>query len=279
MSPAFTPQHGKTGHLLSHDEFGQYVQHELAAMGIQTSHRAGLNLTIQLYGHDVALALEAAYAAYMQAPTQLDALVGGVISTTRTYTPDHLVDRFEPLRDRIFPMLKRLELLVSVREHDLPMLVYQDLPGDLMVTYVIHEAGSVSYINEQHLARWKTDAAALHNTAMHNLRQHTARLGPTILGDDTRRLLIFQAQDGYDATRLLLTEMLEQWQPLFSGQMVIGVPHRDMLLAFGDDDPQMLVLLSQQIETDMLQHPARLTEQLYTLAHGKLTTYPGHTPV
>jgi hypothetical protein len=58
------------------------------------------------------------------------------------------------LRERIFPMLKPINLLVFVRERNLPMLVYRPFLADLMITYVVDEARSVAYINEQHLERW-----------------------------------------------------------------------------------------------------------------------------
>jgi uncharacterized protein YtpQ (UPF0354 family) len=184
------------------------------------------------------------------------------------------ISSFAVLRERVFPMLKPLALLATVRERSLPMLVYRPLLADLMITYVIDEAGSLAYINENHLERWGIADHELHAQAMTNLEARTADRGSyTVAGEGAQRLIVFNAQDGFDATRLLLSGLLAQIRPQFPGKMVIGIPNRDFLIAFSDADRNILANVAIQIQRDAAERDHGLTDQLFTLANGEVREY------
>ena len=61
-----------------------------------------------------------------------------------------------------------------------------------------------------------------------HLQNLDVEFGPEGAGD--QRLIIFNTQDGFDATRLLLPSLLERWRSEFTGRMVIGAPNRDFLM-------------------------------------------------
>lgn len=184
------------------------------------------------------------------------------------------VSSFAALRERVFPMLKPLLLLNTVRERKLPMLVYRPLLADLMITYVIDEAGSLAYINENHLERWGIAEHELHAQALTNLQTRTAERGSyTATGSGAQRLIVFNAQDGFDATRLLLSGLLAQIQPQFPGAMVIGIPNRDFLIAFSDADRTILANVAVQIQRDAAERDHGLTDQLFTLVNGEVREY------
>jgi uncharacterized protein YtpQ (UPF0354 family) len=180
---------------------------------------------------------------------------------------------FASLRTRIYPMLKPVELLIAVREQNIPMLTYQLFLADLIITYVIEEQGKISYINEQHMEHWGTDMTTLHALALDNLRTRTAHVAYTTVGEGEQRLFIYNSQDGYDATRLLLPEVLDPWRTILPGHMVIGIPNRDFLVAFSDTNQHTLTNLAHQIQLDKEQHTAGLTDQLFTLSQGTVHEY------
>jgi uncharacterized protein YtpQ (UPF0354 family) len=189
-------------------------------------------------------------------------------------TSDRSTTNFAELRERVFPMLKPLSLLATVRERNLPMLVYRPFLADLMIAYVIDEPGQVAYINEQHLERWGVAEHELHERAIENLRHRTDERGNyTTAGTGEQRLIIFNTQDGFDATRLLLPALLERWRPEFSGRMVIGVPNRDFLILFSDSDSSILANLAHQIQMDSANREHGLTDQLFTLEGGQVREY------
>jgi uncharacterized protein YtpQ (UPF0354 family) len=135
-----------------------------------------------------------------------------------------------------------------------------------MIAYVISEGGRLAYINEQHLERWQIGAHELHDQAITNLRTRTEAIGSyTTTGEGAQRLVIFNTQDGFDATRLLLSDMLASLRGQFPGKMVIGIPNRDFMILFSDADRTILVNVASQIEADAAQQANGLTDRLFTL--------------
>jgi len=253
--------------------FAQAIQHQLAASGIVCQLSAELCLTLELHGRKVRMHLEQAYHDYLRDPTRFTQIGQALARKAAQYTPDQLITDFQVLRHAIFPILKPLTLLAELHERQLPMLAYRWWQADLMIAYVIREQHSLAYINADHLTQWQIDEMMLHEWAMRNLQLQTARVAHTTLGTGPRQLFLFNTQDGYDATRILLPDVLEMWHAALGGQLVIGIPHRDLLVAFSDHDPQVLHAVAHQVTQDAHDHPARLTTTLFTYHAGQVQVY------
>jgi uncharacterized protein YtpQ (UPF0354 family) len=174
----------------------------------------------------------------------------------------------------MMPILKPLELLLTVRDRELPMIVYRPFLGDLMIAYVIGEGNRVAYINEQHLERWQISSYDLHEQAIINLRKRTDDTGSyTATGEGAQRLIIFNTQDGFDATRLLLPDLLAELRGQFPGHMVIGIPNRDFMILFSDAEHTILANVASQIDADATQRANGLTDRLFTLDGGEVREY------
>jgi uncharacterized protein YtpQ (UPF0354 family) len=165
-------------------------------------------------------------------------------------------------------------MLAEVRERKLPMLAYREFLADLMIAYVIDEERSFAYINEDHLERWSISVQDLHDQALANLRRRTdEQVKYTTVGEGEQRLFIFNSGDGYDATRLLLAEVLAAWAREVPGHLVIGIPNRDFLIAFSDANSEILRGVAAQVQSDAAQREYGLTEQLFTLVDGVVKEY------
>lgn len=236
--------------------------------------RDGLMLSLGVGSSDVKLNLSNFYQVYAQEPAQLDAVIETVLRAARNYDEARQITSFDSLRERVYPMLKPISMLAKVRERKLPMLLYRPFLADLIIAYVIDEPASVAYINEQHMERWQIAEHELHEQAMRNLRTRTEQRGNyTVAGEGEQRLVIYNTQDGFDATRLLLSDVLEGWRPQFPGNVVIGVPNRDFLIAFSDADDSVLSAVARQIQLDAAQREHGLTDQLFTLINGEVREY------
>jgi uncharacterized protein YtpQ (UPF0354 family) len=188
--------------------------------------------------------------------------------------PDRTANDYAELADRIYPMLKPLALLAEVSERGLPMLAYREFLSDLIIAYVIDEERSVSYINENHLERWEVAVVDLHERAIENLRRRTAdTVRYTTVGEGEQQLFIFNSGDGYDASRLLLSDVLAEWARQMPGRLVIGVPNRDFMIAFSDANPEILRAVAAQVQADAVRREYALTDQLFTLAGDVVKEY------
>ena len=262
-------------HTMSGEQFANYVEQRLSIYDdIEVLDREGFELRLRASGADVAADLGTFYAAYMRDPGQLDVVFETFVRSVLGIQPDRSTSSYSDLSERIYPMIKPLAMLVEVRERRLPMLAYREFLGDLMIAYVIDEDRSVAYINEEHLERWGVSIHDLHAQAVVNLRRRTdANVTYTTVGAGEQRLFIYNSGDGYDAARLLLSDVLSGWARDLPGQLVIGIPNRDFLIAFSDANPEILRAVAAQVQADAAQQQYGLTEQLFTLEQGVVKEY------
>ncbi|MDW8147882.1 MAG: DUF5688 family protein [Roseiflexaceae bacterium] len=262
--------------LMEADQFAAYVERRLSLHDdvINVRERRGSVLIVRVRGRDVTINLDRFYHAYVQNPERLDTVVQTVVSALTHDIPARDQRDFASLRDRIFPMLKPIDLVAFVRERNLPMIVYRPFLADLIITYVVDEPQSVAYINEHHLKQWGVSEREIHKLALRNLRRRTdERARYLMIGEGEQRLFIFNSNDGYDATRLLLTDILADWAKRVCGQLVIGVPNRDFLIALGDANPDILRSVAAQIQVNSIQRDHGLTDRLFTLVGGQIREY------
>jgi uncharacterized protein YtpQ (UPF0354 family) len=257
------------------EQFGAYMEKRLTLYDeVELLDREGMELRLRVNGADVAADLGNFYNAYRRDPAQLDAVVQTFAKTLLGIHPDRSTSNYAELSSQIYPLLKPIILLSEVRERKLPMLAYREFLADLMIAYVIDEEHSFAYINEDHLERWNISVQDLHEQALANLRRRTDdRVKYTTVGEGEQRLFIFNSGDGYDATRLLLADVLAAWSRELPGHLVVGIPNRDFLIAFSDANSEILRAVAAQVQSDAVQREYGLTEQLFTLADGVIKEY------
>lgn len=260
---------------MSPEQFGNYIEKRLSIEdAIAVLDRKGMELRLKVKDAELTINLENFYVAYARDPTQLDIVVHNLVEVALGLLPDRTNSDFEELADRIYPMLKPIALLVAVRDHKLPMLAYQEFLADLIIAYVIDEERSVAFLNQDHLERWGVGINEIHRRAITNLHQRTiAQTNYVVAGEGDQRLFIFNSGDGYDATRLLLTDVLITWARQVPGNLVIGIPNRDFLIAFSDVNPDVLRGIALQIQADSAQREYGLTDQLFTFIGGRVQEY------
>ena len=260
---------------MSAAQFAAYIERRLSLEdAIEVLGREEMQLRLRVNGAEMIAGLDNFYSAYARDPSQLDTIVHNFVATTLGLAPNREVDDFAELAGRIYPMLKPIELLVTVRERKLPMLAYRDFLAQLIITYVVDEPRSVTFINDDHLERWGVDVAQIHDQAIANLRRRTHdRIDYVTAGEGEQRLFIFNSGDGYDATRLLLSDVLATWARALPGNLVIGIPNRDFLIGFSDANAEILQRIAQQIQTDAVGREHGLTDQLFTLKAGEVREY------
>jgi uncharacterized protein YtpQ (UPF0354 family) len=262
--------------LLSADAFGALLQQRLNEIPIvAVLARDGLDLRLEVAGRALASSADAFYAAYRSAPHKQAEIVDAYAQLIVEEAPrERALPPFAQLAPRVMPMLKRPDVLAQVRERKLPMLVWTSFLADLIITYVVDEARSLSYINEEQLEQWELGEQELHAQAVANLRQRTIEKAQvTTVGEGAQRLYIYSSLDGYDATRLLLPDLMQDWQRELPGQIVIGIPNRDFLIAFSDDDTGVLAAVARQVQLDTASREHGLTDQLFTIRNGRVEEY------
>jgi len=261
--------------VMSAAQFASYIEKRLLIEdAIEVLGRDDLRLRLRVHGVEMTADLGNFFSAYTRDPAQLDTIARNFVAATLGLVPSREISDYTALAERIYPMLKPINLLVKVREQNLPMLAYREFLAALMIVYVIDEQRSVTFINESHLERWEVSVAEIHERAIQNLRRRTLeQVDFVTVGAGDQRIFIFNSRDGYDATRLLLADLLATWARELPGNLVIGIPNRDFLIGFSDANPEILERIAQQIQADATGREYSITEQLFTLDSGEVREY------
>jgi len=173
-------------------------------------------------------------------------------------TPDQGGD-FEQMKDRILPMV----LSTATTELKTDAMVTQPLIEGLMIAYALDSDRTISYIPRVLFEEWKMSIDDLHAVAIKNLVAKSEAINAHAAQDEdgSINLILFQTMDGYDASRILLPTLHERLREHLGSPFAAGIPNRDILLCFRDDE-DTVNRLKAQIAEDFRQMPHQVTDRL-----------------
>ena len=154
-----------------------------------------------------------------------------------------------------------------------PKHSFQPLNDVIAVEIVYDHAEAVSTIGSDTLEGWGITFEEALRTARANLRERTGdALRPVVPGVHASF-----AEDSYDASRLLLTELITRLD--MRGDPVAIVPHRDHLLITGSDDEAGLTRIAELAEAPLAENH-RLTGRPVMFREGRWQPFavPSHHP-
>jgi uncharacterized protein YtpQ (UPF0354 family) len=188
-------------------------------------------------------------------------------------TPDQ-GGSFEEMKHRILPMLLRC---ASGDDPQSPKegLVTQPLVAGLMVAYAIDNDRTIAYISRNRFEQWGVPIETLHQTAIDNLVARSESIAAHAAQDESGNvnLILFQTMDGYDASRILLPTLHDRLKEHLGSPFAAGIPNRDILLCFRDDQ-ETVARLGTQIAKDYRTMPHQVTDQLLLVTPDGLAPHP-----
>jgi hypothetical protein len=126
----------------------------------------------------------------------------------------------------------------AARSHSQPL--FDEGPCGLVVVYSLPADGFDVIVNGDHLLSWGVAPEAIQQAALRNLEAWSKRAAWTDEASGDRRLISSDTGDGWDASRILLPEVLDHLAREFAGagRILVGVPERHLLVAgaLGSDD-------------------------------------------
>ncbi len=173
-------------------------------------------------------------------------------------SPDQVAD-YETLKDRIMPMV----LSGGSTELDLSSMVTQPFVSNLLIAYAVDSDRTIAYIPLRHFESWGLSIDDLHQRAIANLVGRSERMNAHAAQDEKGKvnLILFQTLDGYDASRILLPSLHERLREHLGSPFAAGIPNRDILLCFRNDE-ETVPRLKGQIADDYRHMPHHLTDKL-----------------
>jgi hypothetical protein len=168
-------------------------------------------------------------------------------------------------RTLIFPRLVGPSFASAVPA-DSADLYLRPLGSEVWETLVLKTRERARYIRRDELADWSAkDGASPRAQALQNLAGESGRA--RFLQHDTPHgpLVIAESRDGLDAARLLLPGLHELLSGLLGSPFLVGIPHRDTLLA-GPYEPAPLVEeLKRRVRSAVRGAPHAISAQLWVI--------------
>lgn len=180
---------------------------------------------------------------------------------------------FAELRERLYPLLMDP---VQIQEKGQGQMVSGPIAEGLLVIYGIEEPGDkIRYVQYQDLRDWGISHTTLHVTAIRNLERKTesVRITKLDMPEGGRPMFIWNVEDGYDAARILLPKWLEELRESVPGNLVMGVPHRNWMVAIGDADPSLVDVVRRKVTSEHHSAEFPVSPYLYTWTDEGLVRY------
>jgi hypothetical protein len=165
----------------------------------------------------------------------------------------------------------------SLRSHSQPLV--DEGPCELSVVYAIPGSGFDVIVNADHLLSWGVSVADIQDAALRNLGAWSATAPWTDEVSGERRLISSDTGDGWDASRILLTEVRDRLAAELggAGRVLIGLPERHLMIAgaLRPGDEEFASLFAEFV----LEHSGGADEpvdrRVFELVGGQLVEFSG----
>ena len=165
----------------------------------------------------------------------------------------------------------------SSRHHSQPLV--DEGPCGIPVVYALHAGGFDVIVNGDHVLSWGVGAETIQDTAMKNLADWSAGAAWTDEVSGERRLLSSDTGEGWDASRILLPEVLDRLtRELGSvGRVLIGLPERHLLIAgtLRPGDEEFGSLFAEFVVEQSGGADEPIDRRVFELSNGRLVEFSG----
>jgi len=136
---------------------------------------------------------------------------------------------FLSVRSQLYPRIQHKSIF---NEIDSNSIAYTDWVNDCVICYVMDYPQMTVSVSTEQLVYWDLDIDDIHKVALHNLSKTMNNIEVQyVTMKDQDEAIVISTEDGYDASRILTTELYEAIASQFHGDFYVGLPSRDILFA------------------------------------------------
>lgn len=168
---------------------------------------------------------------------------------------------FDFVRPRIMPRIQPETIFDHLSREQVAHVQYVN--GTVIVFVIDLPQMTVSVTTEQ-MIRWGVQVDDLEDIARKNLDTYAPELSfQVVKSKEGGTAAILNEQDGYDAARLLLTNLFAKLAPRMGGDFYVATPARDMFIAISAGPDPFLNRLKGRVKHDYRRLPYPITSELY----------------
>jgi uncharacterized protein YtpQ (UPF0354 family) len=210
--------------------------------------------------------LDNAYSEYLRDTKDLNAIITKYVLSSRSlYLPD------QPLnRERIFPVIKDIRFLNGL--DDLPGDViskhfYESYNSELFIFYAEDTEHTVNYLSREDIEEANISLDELRTIAIENFKN---QISIEKHGENGYFMLV---ADGTYESSLILLNIWDKENFSVNGNIVIGIPARDLLLITGSQDSEGLHKLFDIVENISNTGDHLVSDKLFEYKDGKFEVF------
>ena len=167
----------------------------------------------------------------------------------------------EFVRPRIMPRIQPESIFQHLSRE---MVAHVPFVNETVVVFVIDLPQMTVSITTEQLIRWGLTVEDLEEIAKTNLDRYAPELELQLVeSKEGGRAAILSQQDGYDAARLLLSNLFRTLAPKLGGNFYVATPARDMFLAMSADPEPFVKRLQDRVLHDYKRLPYPITSDLF----------------
>lgn len=168
---------------------------------------------------------------------------------------------FDFVRPRIMPRIQPEAIFEHLNRNQVAHVPYVN--GTAVVFVIDLPQMTVSITTEQ-LVRWGVSPDELEVIARENLDHYAPQLEVQVVeSKEGGRAAILAEQDGYDAARLLLSDLHGRLAPQLGGNFYVATPARDMFVALSEEPGPFVNRLKGRVSQDYRRLPYPITDDLF----------------
>lgn len=255
--------HVRKARVMSREEFQTAFKEkiEMQHPNVRIESESDFGFDLQVDGNPHRMNLANAYAVYAREPSAFDDIVRRHLSILDSSRGDVTSMSWEQVKDRVLPVIKPENYVEAARKEmahlgsdaDPVVLDYRE---GLKIMVVIDFPESMATCNVGQIAKWGLSKERLLETALRNLAVITAPHWPTVVPDETQNALIFEVNDGYDASRILLPDFYERASRYLNcPRIAVGIPCRDLLIALPANAVEFIRKTGALVEKEYRENP------------------------
>lgn len=164
-------------------------------------------------------------------------------------------------RQRIMPRIQP----VSIFEHlDESLVAHVPFVNDTVVVFVTDLPQMTVSITTEQVLKWGLCIEEMDEIARENIDRYTDEVEIQFVDSkEGGRAAIISEQDGYDAARLLMSNLYRRLAPELGGNFLVATPARDMFVALSDDPAPFVERVRSKVEQDYRRLPYPITHDLF----------------
>jgi uncharacterized protein YtpQ (UPF0354 family) len=168
---------------------------------------------------------------------------------------------FELARQRIMPRIQPVSIFEHLSEE---LVAHVPYVNDTVIVFVTDMPSMTVSITTEQMIKWGVTADDLDEIARENIDVYAPELDMQFVeSKEGGQAAIISEQDGYDAARLLMTDLYSTLMPRLGPDFLVAVPARDMFVALSNGPTPFLRRLHRRVIQDYNRLPYPITKDLF----------------